>query len=43
MKLEKRIILIGGSQEGKTTICQYINSREIKYEKHRLLLISEKI
>ncbi|MBK5252967.1 MAG: EutP/PduV family microcompartment system protein [Peptostreptococcaceae bacterium] len=31
--LKKKIILIGGSQEGKTTICQYINNQKQEYQK----------
>ncbi|QHI71143.1 EutP/PduV family microcompartment system protein [Aminipila terrae] len=30
---KKRVILIGRSMAGKTTLCQYINNEEIKYYK----------
>lgn len=31
--IKKRIILVGRSMAGKTTLCQYINQEELKYYK----------
>ena len=33
MERKKRIILIGRSAAGKTTLCQRINNEELKYHK----------
>ena len=30
---QKRVILIGKSMAGKTTLCQYINNEDLKYHK----------
>ncbi|MHC1721822.1 MAG: EutP/PduV family microcompartment system protein [Aminipila sp.] len=41
---KKRIILIGRSMAGKTTLCQYVNKEDIKYYKTQTVhLINDKI
>ncbi|MBS6195921.1 MAG: EutP/PduV family microcompartment system protein [Clostridiales bacterium] len=38
-KKPKRIILIGRSMAGKTTLCQYINNEDLKYHKTQTIQI----
>ncbi|UWP60886.1 EutP/PduV family microcompartment system protein [Ruminococcus gauvreauii] len=39
MTAKKRIILIGRSMAGKTTLCQYINQEDLKYHKTQTIEI----
>ncbi|SFB29044.1 ethanolamine utilization protein EutP [Acetitomaculum ruminis DSM 5522] len=38
-KKKKRIILIGRSMSGKTTLCQYMDNKELKYHKTQTIQI----
>ncbi|HIU76388.1 MAG TPA: EutP/PduV family microcompartment system protein [Candidatus Pelethocola excrementipullorum] len=41
---KKRIILIGRSMAGKTTLCQYLNNEDLKYHKTQTVqLINDKV
>ena len=36
---QKRVILIGRSMAGKTTLCQYINNEDLKYHKTQTIQV----
>lgn len=36
-KMKRRIIMIGRSMAGKTTLCQYLSDQQLKYKKTQAL------
>ena len=41
-KMKRRIIMIGRSMAGKTTLCQYLSDQQLKYKKTQAVEIINK-